>query len=101
MSRQSYQNQLPDEPLKPRVKLTVERVAQVDLVPERVAELDADELAVPRPLHVLLAVAIGVRVRRERELGPDGVFPCGEAEGRTSATTRQCADDTVLLANLT
>lgn len=40
--------------------LTVERVAQVDLVPERVAQLDADKLAVPGPLHVLFAVAVRV-----------------------------------------
>lgn len=62
-------------------ELTVERVAQVDLVPERVTQLDADKLAVPGPLHVLLAVAVRVRVRLEGELSPDGVFSCGDREG--------------------
>lgn len=56
--------------------LTVERVAQVDLVPERVAQLDTNELAVPRPLHILLAVTVGVRVRLEGELSPDGILSC-------------------------
>lgn len=56
--------------------LTVERVAQVDLVPEGVAQLDANELAVPRPLHVLFAVTVGVRVRLEGELSPDGILSC-------------------------
>lgn len=57
-------------------ELTVQRVAQVDLVPERVAELDAHKLAVPGSLHVLFAVTVGVRVRLEGELSPDGVFSC-------------------------
>lgn len=56
------------------VEFTVERVAQVDLVPERVAQLDSHKLAVPGPLDVLFAVAVGVRVRFEGELRPDGVF---------------------------
>lgn len=56
------------------VEFTVERVAQVDLVPQRVAQLDAHKLAVPGSLHVLFAVAVGVRVGLEGELSPDGVF---------------------------
>ena len=58
--------------------LTVERVAQVDLVPERVAQLDPDELPVPGPLHVLFTVTVRVRVRLKGELSPDGVFTCTE-----------------------
>lgn len=61
-------------------ELTVERVAQVDLVPERVAQLDTDKLAVPGPLHVLFAVAVGVRVRLEGELSPDGIFSCKDTK---------------------
>lgn len=56
------------------VEFTVERVAEVDLVPERVTELNAHKLAVPGSLHVLFAVAVGVRVRLEGELSPNGVF---------------------------
>lgn len=79
------------------IELTVERVAQVDLVPERVAQLDADKLAVPRPLHVLLAVAVRVRVRRKRELSPDGIFPCGDGKVELYCT-EDCyrADDAMM-----
>lgn len=55
-------------------RLTIEGVAQVDLVPKGVAELDANKFAVPRPLHILLPVALGVGVGFEGELGPNGIF---------------------------
>lgn len=64
----------------PGRRLTVERVAQVDLVAQRVAQLDAHKLAVPRALHKLFAVTFGVRVCGEGELGPDGVLPCRDAD---------------------
>ena len=60
--------------MAPAWTLTVERVAQVDLVPQRVAQLDTDKLTVPGPLHVLFPVTVGVRVRLKGELSPDGVF---------------------------
>lgn len=54
--------------------VTVERVAQVDLVSQRVAELDPDKLSVPGSLHILLPAALGVGVGFKRKLSPDGVF---------------------------
>lgn len=66
-------------------RLTVERVAQVDLVAQRVAQLDAHKLAVPGALDELLAVTVRVRVGGERELGPDGVLPCREANVKQKA----------------
>lgn len=69
----------------PGQRLTVERVAQVDLVPQRVAQLDSDKLAVPRPLHVLFAVTVRVRVCGEGELGPNGIFPCRDGEAQHAA----------------
>lgn len=66
-------------------RLTVERVAQVDLVAQRVAQLHADKLAVPGALHKLFAVTVGGRVRGEGELGPDGVLPCGDADVQQEA----------------
>lgn len=56
------------------VKLTVERVTQVDLVPQGVAQLDANEFTVPRPLYVLLPVALGIGICFEGKLGPDSIF---------------------------
>lgn len=56
------------------VELPVERVTQVDLVSQGVAQLDAHKLPVPGSLHVLLPVALGVGVGFERELSPDGIF---------------------------
>lgn len=69
----------------PGRRLTVERVAQVDLVPQRVAQLDPDKLAVPRPLHVLFAVTVRVRVCGEGELGPNGIFPCRDGKAQQAA----------------
>lgn len=54
--------------------LTIQGVTQVDLVPEGVAQLDSNKLAVPGSLDVLLSVAVGVRVGLEGKLSPDGVF---------------------------
>jgi len=59
--------------------VTVEGVAQVDLVSQGVAQLDSHELPVPGPLHVLLPVAFREVVGFERELGPDGGFACEES----------------------
>lgn len=56
------------------VEFTVERVTQVDLVPEGVAQLDTNKLAIPSPLYILFAVTVGVRVCLEGELSPDGVL---------------------------
>lgn len=58
------------------MEFTVERVTQVDLVPEGVTQLDANKLAVPRPLHVLFAMTVRVRVCLEGELSPDGILSC-------------------------
>lgn len=62
------------------MELTIERVTQVDLVPEGVAQLDTNKLAIPSPLYILFAVTIGVRVRLEGELSPDGVLSCRDNE---------------------
>ena len=58
--------------------ITVERVTQVDLVSQRVAELDAHKLSVPSSLDVLLSTAFRVGIRFKGELSPDGVFACEE-----------------------
>lgn len=55
-------------------RLTVEGVAQVDLVSKGVAELDANKFAVPCPLYILLPVAFGIGVSFEGELGPNSIF---------------------------
>lgn len=57
---------------------TIERVAQVDLVSQGVAQLDAHKLSVPRPFHVLLPIAFRVAVRLKWELRPEGVFSCSK-----------------------
>lgn len=56
--------------------ITVEGVAQVDLVSQGVAELDSHKLTVPSSLHILLSVAFRVVVGFKWELSPDGVFAC-------------------------
>ncbi len=62
----------------PSSVITSERVTQVDLVSQGVAELDAHKLSVPSSLHVLLSTAFRVGIRFEWELSPDGVFACEE-----------------------
>lgn len=58
--------------------ITIERVAQVDLVSQGVAELDAHKLSVPGSLHILLPTAFRVGVGFKWELSPDSVFACEE-----------------------
>lgn len=56
------------------VELPSERVAQVDLVSQGVAELNAHKLSVPSSLHVLLSIAFRVGIGFKWELSPDGIF---------------------------
>lgn len=55
-------------------EFTLQGLAQIDLVSERVAQLHSYKFAIPGPLYVLLAVAVRVGVGLKRELSPDGVF---------------------------
>lgn len=53
---------------------TFQVVTEVDLVPQWVTENDAHKLSVPRPLHILPAVAVRVvRVVFESKWDPDGL----------------------------
>lgn len=54
--------------------ITIQRVTQVDLVSQGVAELDAYKLSVPSSLDKLLSTAFGVGIGFKGELSPDGVF---------------------------
>ncbi len=82
-------------------ELTVEWVAQVDLVPERVAQLHTDELAVPGPLHVLFAVAVRVWVGLKGELSPDSVFSCRDRKFDCTALIPSSWGRSERLINLT
>lgn len=54
--------------------ITSERVTQVDLVSQGVAELDAHKLSVPSSLHILLSTAFRVGIGFKWELSPDSIF---------------------------
>lgn len=58
--------------------ITIERVTQVDLVSQGVAELDAYKLSVPSSLHILLSTAFRVGIGFKWDLSPDGIFACEE-----------------------
>lgn len=58
--------------------ITIERVAQVDLVSQGVAELNANKLSVPGSLDVLLSIAFRVGIGFKWELSPNGIFSCEE-----------------------
>lgn len=58
--------------------VTIERVTQVDLVSQGVAELDTYKLSVPGSLDILLPIAFRVGIGFKWELSPDGIFSCEE-----------------------
>lgn len=56
--------------------LTCEGVTEVNLVSEWVAQLHAHELLIPRPLDVLFALTLRVRVGVEGPFSPYGISAC-------------------------
>lgn len=62
----------------PKYLITIEGVAQVDLVSQRITQLDAHKLPVPGSLHEHppVALRVGCICGLEREVRPDGIFAC-------------------------
>lgn len=75
-------------------RLTIKGVTQVDFVSQGIAKLDADKLAIPGPLHILLPIALRVGVRLEGKLSPDGVFTCRIGWSRKELLKEQLMNST-------
>lgn len=61
--------------------ITIQRVTQVNLVSQGVAELNAHKFSVPSSLHILLSIAFRIVVGFKWELSPDGIFACEKGKG--------------------
>lgn len=64
--------------------VTIERVTQIDLISQGVAELDAHKLSVPSSLHILLPIAFRVGIGFKWKLSPDSIFSCEEIRSKNA-----------------